>query len=175
MIKEQTALQALKSGKKHDCITLFNFAPALSDLNDDFNIYVDLLIVNEVEAEAFISCTVKTIEDARNACKIVLSRDGFHIGCVVTLGEQGCVYGDKKTGEIKHFPCVPVKVVDSTGAGDSFVGALAHYISFLGKDSMCRAIELASEYASLSVTKKGTQASYWHLADLEEKFHVQKE
>ena len=38
------------------------------------------------------------------------------------------------------------------GAGDSFVGALAHYISFLGKDSMCRAIELASEYASLSVT-----------------------
>ena len=49
MIKEQTALQALKSGKKHDCITLFNFAPALSDLNDDFNIYVDLLIVNEVE------------------------------------------------------------------------------------------------------------------------------
>lgn len=175
MIKEETALCALKLGKKHGCITVFNFAPAKHDLDDRFNKFVDILIVNEIEAEAFISCTVKTIEDAKNACKIVLARDGFYIGCVVTLGGEGCVYGDKKTGEIKHFPCVPVKVVDTTGAGDSFVGALSHYISYLGPDSIFSAIELALEYASLSVTRKGTQASYWHLSELDDKFKVTKE
>jgi len=57
---------------------------------------------------------VKSIEDAKNACQIVLARDGFSIGCVVTLGADGCVYGDKSTGEITHFPCIPCKPVDST-------------------------------------------------------------
>lgn len=174
MIKESTALHALKLAKKHDLITVFNFAPALSDLNEEFNTYVDLLIVNEVEAEVFTKSSVKTIEEAKAACRIVLDRDGFYIGCVVTLGGQGCVYGDKKTGKITHFPCVPVKVLDSTGAGDSFVGALAHYINILGVDSILQAIELASEYATLSVTKKGTQASYPYLKDLNEKFKIQK-
>lgn len=49
MIQEATALRALKLGREHGCINIFNFAPATSDLSDEFNVYVDLLIVNEVE------------------------------------------------------------------------------------------------------------------------------
>lgn len=45
---------------------------------------------------------------------MVLSRDGFSIGCVVTLGGQGVVFGDKKSRNIVHIPCNPVDVVDST-------------------------------------------------------------
>jgi len=154
MIREETALHALKLGKQHGCLTVFNFAPALSDLSEEFNAYVDLLVVNEIEAEVFTGNSVKTIDEAKEACRTVLARDGFYIGCVVTLGGQGCVYGDKKTGGIKHFPCKAVSVVDSTGAGDAFVGSLAHFVSFLGVESMHEAIELASEYATVSVTSK---------------------
>jgi len=38
----------------------------------------------------------------------------MHLGCVVTLGENGSVFGDKKTGEIIHFDSIKVNVVDST-------------------------------------------------------------
>ncbi len=61
-------------------ITIFNFAPATNDLNEEFNKYVDILIVNEVEAEVFTNSVVKTVEDAIKASNIVLSREGFHIG-----------------------------------------------------------------------------------------------
>lgn len=57
---------------------------------------------------------MKTIADAFKACQIILARDGFHLGCVVTLGELGSVFGNKKTSQITHFECLKVKVVDST-------------------------------------------------------------
>lgn len=75
---------------------------------------IDQVLLSTNKAEVFTKSSVKTIEEAKAACRIVLDRDGFYIGCVVTLGGQGCVYGDKKTGKITHFPCVPVKVLDST-------------------------------------------------------------
>jgi len=53
MIQEASALKALKFGREHNCINIFNFAPATSDLNDEFNAFVDLLIVNEVEVITF--------------------------------------------------------------------------------------------------------------------------
>ena len=115
-----------------------------------------------------------SVDDAIKVCKIVLAREAFQIGVgvVVTLGGNGAVYGDKLTGETRHFPVRKVKVVDTTGAGDAFVGSLAHYVSKCGHGSMHRAIELATEYASLYVQNKGTQTSYPLLKDLEDKFKV---
>ncbi len=57
---------------------------------------------------------MKSVEDAIKACEIILKREGFYLGCVVTLGEAGSVFGDKRTGEITHFECPKVKAVDST-------------------------------------------------------------
>ena len=153
-------------------ITIFNYSPALKDLNEEYNQYVDLLVVNEVEAEVFTKCSVKTVQDAKTACLNVLARDGFSLGVIVTLGEQGVVYCEKKSGEFLVLAAKKVQAVDSTGAGDAFVGSLAHYLSKLGVNEMKRAIELACEYATLSVTKKGTQASYPKLNELDEKFRV---
>ena len=65
-----------------------------------------------------------------------------------------------------------MKVVDTTGAGDAFVGSLAHYVSKFGVNSMFKAIELATEYASISVQSKGTQSSYPFLKDLDDKFKI---
>ena len=56
------------------------------------------------------------------------------------------------------------------GAGDAFVGALNHFISKLGTNFIKEAVQLAGEYASLSVHHKGTQASYQLLKDLDDRF-----
>lgn len=93
---------------------MFNFAPATNDLNVEFNEYVDILVVNEVEAEVFTGSAVKTIEDAIKASNIVLTRDGFQIGVIVTLGELGAVFVDKLTRTPRHFPSPKAKVVDTT-------------------------------------------------------------
>lgn len=148
-------------------ITVFNFAPAIQDLDPEFNKYVDMLVVNEVEAEVFTGSSVKSVEGAEKACRIVLEREGFEIGVVVTLGEKGCVFGNKITGDIKHFASKKVQVVDSTGAGDAFCGALSH---FIGKCDIYKAIELAGSYASFTVQRKGTQASYPYIDDLDKTF-----
>jgi ribokinase len=58
------------------------------------------------------------------------------------------------------------------GAGDAFVGSFAHYLNLLGKDSIEKSIELASDYATLTVQKPGTQSSYPKLEELEEKFNL---
>jgi sugar/nucleoside kinase (ribokinase family) len=102
--------------EQNSVITIFNFAPAVKDLNTEFNKYVDILVVNEVEAEVFtqFSHSVKTVEDAIEASNIVLSREGFHIGVIVTLGELGAVYVDKLTRTPRHFSSPKVKVVDTT-------------------------------------------------------------
>jgi ribokinase len=134
---------------------------------------IDLLVVNEVEAEVFSKCPVKSVDEAKIACETVLSRDqGFSIGVIVTLGEQGALFCDKSTREFFYVEAKKVKAVDTTGAGDAFVGALAHFISKLGVKEIKRSIELACEYATLSVLNKGTQASYPKLADLDSKFKV---
>ena len=57
---------------------------------------------------------VESVEDAFEACKYVLSKDGFYVGVIVTLGDRGCVFGNKKTGQIRHFPCPKVTAVDTT-------------------------------------------------------------
>lgn len=173
VVKEATALYALKLAKKHDLITVFNFAPAIKDLNVEFNKYVDILVVNEVEAEVFTDSIVNTVDDAIRAANIVLSREGFHIGVVVTLGDQGALFVDKETRRARHFKSPKVKeVIDTTGAGDAFVGSLAHYIGSWGIKSIDKSIELACEYASVSVQFKGTQASYPVLSSLDPKFKV---
>ena len=110
-------------------ITVFNFAPAVKDLNTEFNKYVDILVVNEVEAEVFTQFTqsVKTVEDAIKASNIVLSREGFHIGIIVTLGELGAVFVDKLTRTPRHFPSPKVNVVDTTVSIDSY----SYYFKYL--------------------------------------------
>jgi rfaE bifunctional protein kinase chain/domain len=72
---------------------------------------------------------------------------------IITLGEQGCIHVSE--GSINMYPALPIKSVDVTGAGDSFIAGLAVAISE-GK-GFKRAIQFANRVASIAVTKKGTQ------------------
>lgn len=72
---------------------------------------------------------------------------------IITVGERGCIHVSKN--DIAMYPALPIKAVDVTGAGDSFIAGLAVALSE-GK-SIKRAIQFANRAASIAVTKKGTQ------------------
>lgn len=72
---------------------------------------------------------------------------------IITIGERGCIHISQ--ANIDMYPALPIKSVDVTGAGDSFIAGLAVALSE-GK-SIKRAIQFANRAASIAVTKKGTQ------------------
>ena len=76
---------------------------------------------------------------------------------VVTLGEAGAAFVDE-SGKVVRVPVERVTAVDTTGAGDSFVGAFTYGLS--AGLSIRQAVELGCRCAALGVTREGTQASY---------------
>ena len=151
-ISAQATIAAFKAGKEIGATTVLNPAPATDDsaLPSDLLKLTDWLIPNENEFYALANEEVS--EDA------VRSFARKHkIKLVVTVGEEGAILADTE-GEIIRFAAPTVTAVDTTGAGDAFVGTFAHGLStgLNPKD----AISLAIDRASDSVTRKGTQISY---------------
>jgi len=97
---------------------------------------------------------VQTMEQAA-ACATALVGKGFR-RVVLTLGARGALFADS-TGHV-HVPSFPVTAVDTTGAGDAFIGSLAVFLAegLPEKDAVAR----ASLYAALSTTRVGTQKSF---------------
>jgi ribokinase len=108
-----TVVQAARAAREAGTRVVLNAAPA-RDLPGELFELVDLLVVNEVEARAISGKG----RDDPGALLSVVPR------AVLTLGRDGAWYGDRDGTELR-VPAVPVDVVDSTGAGDAFTGALA--------------------------------------------------
>ena len=134
--------------KQNNITTIFNPAPG-KNLEGTFLEKVDWLIPNEYEFE-IVSGLNMTDENILKFSK--------EIPCnlLVTYGEQGVLYVEDN--EIIKFKAPKVEVVDTTGAGDAFVGS---FVFALSKNlEINEAINFAIDKASLSVTKRGTQSSY---------------
>lgn len=151
------SLLALKMAKKHNIKTIFNPAPAVPELDPEFYKVSDIFCPNETEAEILTGCPVKSAEDAKVAAAELLKRGCGNV--VVTLGEMGALLA-QSTGETTLIPAPKVKATDSTGAGDSFIGSLAFYISTRPELSLEESVRRAVQIASVSVQKPGTQTSY---------------
>uniref|UniRef100_A0A8C3DKS2 Ribokinase n=1 Tax=Corvus moneduloides TaxID=1196302 RepID=A0A8C3DKS2_CORMO len=145
-ITPAVSLEALKMARASGVKTLFNPAPALADLDPQFYTYSDIFCCNETEAEILTGIPVGNLEDAEKVGRMLLER-----GCklvIVTLGAEGCmmISGDEPIP--KHVPAGKVRAVDTTGAGDSFVGALAFYLAHYPKLSMEEMIRKSNCVAS---------------------------
>ena len=81
----------------------------------------------------------------------------------MTQGAAGAWFSDAFTGQIQHQPGFTVRPVDTTGAGDTFNGAMA---AFWGK-YMAESVTLACAAAALSVTRHGAQGGMPNLAQLQ--------
>ena len=127
--------------------TLFNPAPYNSAVRDLLPL-IDILTPNQTEASALVGYDVTDIQSARRAVEDIAGLGVPNI--VVTLGGQGCVIGAE--GTMEAVPAYPVdKVVDTTGAGDVFNGALA--AARVDGADLIEAARFASAAAALSVQK----------------------
>jgi ribokinase len=133
---------------------LLNPAPANKALDLDYACRCDFLVPNETELELLTGLPVSTMEEIEAAAGSLFAHGLKHL--IVTLGEQGAFYlhGDNK----QHLPAPTVDAVDTTGAGDAFIGCFAQ--TFVEGGDIGAAIERAIRYASHSVTGRGTQTSY---------------
>jgi ribokinase len=116
---------------------------------------LDYFVPNESEAEAISGHAVKTPEDAKRCAESFVSR-GIR-RAIITLGANGSLLAGTESCE--HIPAFAVNAVDSTGAGDAFIGSFA---VFLGEGMPEReAVRRANLYAGLSTTGVGTQKSFY--------------
>lgn len=96
-----------------DCVSV-NKADKIKDVLK----YIHFIKANKYEAEFLSDTKIVTIEDAKNAAKKLVDLGVTTV--VVTLGEEGLVYADKK--EIIHLKGTELEIVNATGAGDAFMG-----------------------------------------------------
>jgi ribokinase len=149
----ETVYHTIRFARKNDLRVILNPAPA-APLSLEQLSGVSYLIPNEIEAEAISLKSVTTIGDALESAKELVAR-GFP-RVVLTLGERGAILAD--AGAATHLPASKVETVDTSGAGDAFIGSFA---AFLGEGvPESEAVVRANLYAALSTTSVGTQKSF---------------
>src|SRR5207253_8395047 len=124
----------------------------------------DYFIPNESEAEVITGMPVHSIDDAKKCAEFLL-RQGMQ-RVVITLGERGCLEAGADRMEL--IPAFQVQAVDTTGAGDAFIGSLAVFLSKGLPDEA--ALPRANLYAALSTTKVGTQKSFYSREEFEKEW-----
>ena len=145
-----TSIRGLTIAKEAGVSTIFNPAPA-RELPKGVLALCDYVTPNESEAEVLTGMKVSTVGDAKAASEILRSKGGDKI--IITLGEKGAYYNDGTISQ--HIPAQQIgTVVETTGAGDSFCGALA--FALLQDMDPIVATRFACTAASISVTRPGT-------------------
>ncbi len=149
-----TSLLALKIAREQGVTAIFNPAPARPELPASCYQLSDVFCPNESETEMLLGRPVSSPEEADEAARALLERGARSV--VLTLGERGCLVATE--GEAVHLPAEPVEAVDSTGAGDAFLGSFAYFLA-CGR-SLTEAAARANRIAALSVLGRGTQSSF---------------
>jgi len=153
----ETVYYAIEFAQKNGIRCILNPAPAqpvdLGALKD-----LDYFVPNESEAETIAGAPVKNVEDAnRVAAKLVA---GGVRRVIITWGANGSLLAGREGSE--HMQAFAVNAIDSTGAGDAFIGSFA---VFLGEGVPEKeAVRRANLYAGLSTTGVGTQKSFYDRA-----------
>jgi ribokinase len=153
-------LAALRIAREEGVKTIFNPAPARSEIPQEFYQLSDIFCPNETETELLTGMSVQSLKEAENAAKVLIERGAVSV--ILTLGERGSLLVTDATTE--HVPVAPVKALDSTGAGDAFVGSLAFFLA-AGK-SLSDSLKRANGIAAVSVQSSGTQTSFPEAKDL---------
>ncbi|RNF08735.1 ribokinase [Trypanosoma rangeli] len=165
----ETTLDVLREAHKRGIYTVFNSAPAPSPAEvkiiTPFLQHVSLFCPNEVEAAMITGLEITNEASAAKASRALQALGVRDV--VITLGARGYVICERGLKPV-HVPGIRVKAVDTTGAGDSFVGSMVYYMS-RGK-TLSEACRRANVCAAISVQRKGTQMSYPTIGELPAEF-----
>lgn len=160
-IPDATVGHALKRARALGKTVILNPAPASRPLPADWFVAIDYLIPNESEAAALSGLPVDSLQSAESAASQLIAMGAGKV--IITLGAQGSLFANGKGFE--HFPAPKVKAVDTTAAGDTFVGGFAAALAS-GK-SEAEAIRYGQVAAALSVTRAGAQPSIPAMSDVQ--------
>jgi ribokinase len=153
-IPVETVYYTIRFARTHGIRCILNPAPAqpvdLGALKD-----LDYFVPNESEAETITGRPVKNVEDAKK-CAEQLVAGGIR-RVIITLGANGSLLAGSDGSE--QVPPFPVNSVDSTGAGDAFIGSFAVFLAEGVAEK--EAVRRANLYAGLSTTGVGTQKSFY--------------
>ncbi len=165
-----TVVAAAQAGHDAGATVLLNLSP-YAEVPELLAGLSDVLLVNAHEAALFLGSEASIPDaDAEAEAWEPVRRQFADRGLprvLVTLGSQGSVVLDSLAdgGQLARIAPTRVSAVDTTGAGDAFTGAVAARLA--AGDSLVEAASFASVAAALAATKKGTQAAYATLEEVE--------
>lgn len=145
-----TVYHVLEIAKKNGVETILNPAPA-QDLSSKLLSLVDYLTPNETEFELLVGRSFSTDEELYSMMSEWEAK--YHHRLLITLGERGCAFLEDE--KLNITPPEKVEVIDTTGAGDSFNGALA--IGVAENWPMKDMVDFAVKVSGRAVTKFGAQ------------------
>lgn len=156
-IPVETVYYTIAFARKHGIRCILNPAPAqavdMAALKG-----LDYFVPNESEAETITGSAVKNVDDAKKCAQKLIAGGIGRV--IITLGANGSLLASRDGTE--HVAPFAVKSIDSTGAGDAFIGSFA---VFLGEGVPEKeAVRRANLYAGLSTTGVGTQKSFYDRA-----------
>jgi ribokinase len=147
-------LAALRVAREERVTTIFSPAPARADLPAELYGLSDVVTPNQPETELLTGRSISGDEEAVEAARELLVRGTRSV--VLTLGERGCLVITDEG--VTPVPGEQVKPVDTTGAGDAFVGSLAFFLA--AGHALTEAAGRANRIAAISVQSRGTQTSF---------------
>jgi ribokinase len=139
---------------QHGRRVILNPAPATPDLDLAKLQDVAFLSPNRGELSMLTGMPTNTFAEIEAASRKL--RDRGIRAVITTLGHDGALL--VMPDGVMHAPSVPVAAVDTTGAGDAFIGSFAHFLA--GGEGVKQALHWAVRYAAHSVTAHGAQRSY---------------
>jgi ribokinase len=149
-----TVYYAVTFAREHGIRCILNPAPA-QPIDIHALAGLDYLIPNESEAEAITGIPVRNGEDAKGCSERLLTSGIRRV--IITLGSQGALLAGR--GRSEYVPAYTVSSIDSTGAGDAFIGSFAVFLAEGLSEQ--EAVQRANLYAGLSTTGVGTQKSFY--------------
>jgi len=159
-IPKEVTLHSLKTAKENKVLTFLKQDTAYEISKEFFN-NIDYFTPNETEAEFYTGIKITNEKEAKEASIKLLNLGLKKV--IITLGEKGLFYSDGN--EDIYLKAIPVKAIDTTGAGDAFNGGLAFALS--QNKSIKNALNLANQVAGLSTTKLGAGNSMPLLSNLD--------
>ena len=158
---DETTIYALKKAKENGCTTILNPAPARKINEENFKL-IDFFTPNETEAEFYLNKKIKTESDIKNAGQELLKKGVKNV--IITLGEKGVYFANNEQNFFLDAFKLKEPVIDTTGAGDAFNGALT--VSLASNLDIKEALIFANKIAGISTTKLGASACMPFTKDL---------
>ena len=163
-IPTPTVLSAMKRATEKGIRVILNPAPA-KKLPDELIALADYIIPNETELSLLTGIEVKDLESAKKAAQSLLERGAQNV--IVTLGERGALIVTGASAQATHVDTYKVNVVDTTAAGDAFIGGFGvkliessmRSLTPIDSQNLEEAVHYGCACGALATTKFGAQPS----------------